>query len=262
MNVATAATTHKGDLVHFASLVLPTSNVLAIDEFYGSVLGLTVVAVPAARASPDGAALGAPRLAVQLAAQRIVQIGSTSVSFVQVEGLEGWFPENHLAFTIPRNQFAEAVAWLAQRVELIESDGESEFALGEPWLSESVYFRGPDGIVLEFIARHALANDAATPFGPQSIVSVSEVGIAVPQARDAVDALASKLGLAKFAGASDSFAAVGDEDALLIVVDAGRVWFPTGESLASGGPLHIELAGAPHAGRFDSGLGAVVESRA
>ncbi|SDR91887.1 VOC family protein [Microterricola viridarii] len=72
-------------------------------------------------------------------------------------------PVNHLAITVPRNQFAAARHWLLERTAVIELDGESGFALGEPW--HSVYFLGPDGIILEFIARHGLPNDKVEPFG-------------------------------------------------------------------------------------------------
>lgn len=227
----------------FPSLTVPTANAQAIKAFYGSLLGLPVLDAPATRASPVA---------------RTVQIGTTTVTFVETTELAGWHPVNHLAIDVPRNQFAEAVEWLESRVETIALDGESEFALGEPWHSDSVYFRGPDEIILELIARHSVANDSVEPFGPLSLLSVSEVGVAVPNARAAVESLAAQLDLPKFAGVSESFAAVGDEGALLIVVDAGRTWFPTADSPASGGPLHVELAGAPRAGQFHSGLGATI----
>jgi catechol-2,3-dioxygenase len=59
----------------------------------------------------------------------------------------------HGAITVPEDRFAEAKAWLQERVPLLERDGLDEFALGVPWNSQSVYFEGPDGILLELIER-------------------------------------------------------------------------------------------------------------
>lgn len=188
-------------------MTLPTANAQAVEAFYGSLLGLTVFDAPATRASPFAASADDG----EGPAARAVQIGTSAVTFVEVPELAGWHPVNHLAIDVPRNQFAQAVEWLESRVETIALDGESEFALGEPWHSDSVYFRGPDEIILELIARHSVAHDRAEAFGPQNLLSVSEVGIAVPNARRAVESLAAQLGLATFAGVSESFAAVGDE---------------------------------------------------
>jgi hypothetical protein len=63
----------------------------------------------------------------------------------------------HCAITVPEDRFAEPKAWLRERVSLLERDGLDEFALGAPWNSQSLYFAGPDGILLELIARHDLA---------------------------------------------------------------------------------------------------------
>jgi hypothetical protein len=53
----------------------------------------------------------------------------------------------------PKDRFAEAKAWLQERIQLLERDGD-EIALGAPWNSQSLYFAGTHGILLELIARH------------------------------------------------------------------------------------------------------------
>jgi catechol-2,3-dioxygenase len=58
----------------------------------------------------------------------------------------------HCAITVPEDHFLESKAWLQERVPLLERDGLDEFTLGAPWNSQSVYFAGPDGILLELIA--------------------------------------------------------------------------------------------------------------
>jgi len=113
--------------------------------------------------------------------------------------------------------------------------------------SESVYLRGPDGAVLELIARHRLPDRPtwpAGPFGPRSLLAVSEVGIAVPDVAAAVADLRSALGCAPFGDPEPRFAPVGDDTGLLVLVAERRVWFPTAADRASTGPLTATV-GAP-----------------
>ncbi len=87
------------------------------------------------------------------------------------------------AITVPKDRFAEAKAWLQERVPLLEKDGLDEFRLGPPWNSQSVYFAGPDGILLELIARHDLPAPSSSRRGPlisADLLRISEIGLAVP----------------------------------------------------------------------------------
>jgi catechol 2,3-dioxygenase-like lactoylglutathione lyase family enzyme len=187
-----------------------------IERFYGSVLEL-----PLSRA-PESAT---------------VTIGWSTVVFRAGDARPGAI---HVALTIPRNQFAEAKEWLASRVDILSSDGADEFPLErEPWRSRSLYFRGPDGIDLELITRDNLANDAAEPFSGSSLLNVSEVGRAVPDIPGEVERLRRDLGIEPFGDWVDQFAPVGDQEGLFILVNEGRVWFPTTDALAFGEPREI-----------------------
>jgi catechol 2,3-dioxygenase-like lactoylglutathione lyase family enzyme len=187
-----------------------------IERFYGSLLELPVVR------EPDSVA---------------VTIGWSTVVFRTGAARPGAI---HIAFTIPRNQFAEAKEWLASRVDILSSDGADEFPLErEPWRSRSLYFRGPDGIDLELITRDNLANDSTETFGGMSLLNVSEVGRAVPDVPAEVERLRRDLGIEPFGDWVEQFAPVGDQEGLFILVNEGRVWFPTTDALAFGEPEQI-----------------------
>lgn len=193
--------------MHINSLTLFTTDLDAQHAFYTAMLDLTVVA-----RTPDNVTF---------------QAGRTLLTFRQ-HGDTGGF--HHFAFDIPRNQVDEAETWLRQRVALLEdAAGTSRFPLSEGWNSESLYFEDPAGNILEFIARHDLPNDSEAPFGPASVLHISELGIVVPDVAATVLGLERRFGLSPFNEQGQTFAPVGSQDGLLIVVQEGRGWFPAGQ---------------------------------
>ncbi|HEX4443276.1 MAG TPA: VOC family protein [Galbitalea sp.] len=148
----------------------------------------------------------------------------------------------HLAMTIPRNRFAEARTWLSARTALATVDGEDEFANpNEPWCSKSLYFRGPDGIVLELITRDRLDNDSSEPFSSASLLCISEAGVASTNVAATVAALGRRFGAEPFGEGVDEFAPIGDDHGMFIVVADGRPWFSALDSRARGGPTDIRV---------------------
>ncbi len=153
-----------------------------------------------------------------------VQVGSSELTFRQSTGNQTY--AYHFAFNIPENRFEEAKAWIAERTPLIANNsGEDSFDFTN-WNAHSCYFRDATGNILEFIARHGLPNASNMSFDERSILSISEIGLA---SDDVIATVAQLQGAAMpiYDGAgSDTFAAVGDEHGLLIVVSRGRIWFP------------------------------------
>jgi len=98
--------------------------------------------------------------------------------------------------------------------------------------ARAVYFRDPEENVVELIARpHARPE-----------LSIAEVGLPVENVAAAVDTLERELGLQPYDDWDDSFAPLGDDDGLLIVVHVGRAWFPVG--VPSGlAPIEVTLSG-------------------
>lgn len=126
------------------------------NEFYGALLGLKTSRV-------DGTLH--------------VSAGWTEMVLTPAALLRG---VQHLAFTIPRNRFADAKRWLAGRLTLLRTDEGDEFEGPPPWNSRSLYFEDPDRNVLEFIIRRELPNEASGSFSGSDILGVSEVGVPSP----------------------------------------------------------------------------------
>lgn len=152
-----------------------------------------------------------------------VIIGTT---ILELHGDPAHVGHHHLAITVPSNKFGAAKEWIGERVDLLALDGADEFETSPAWNARSVYFMSPDGAILEFIVRRELGNATSGPFSSSDLLCVSEVGIAVDDVSSAVRGLAEH-GIAAYGGNTSDFAPVGDVDGLLILVGAGRPWFPT-----------------------------------
>jgi hypothetical protein len=151
----------------------------------------------------------------------------------------------HCAVTVPEDRFAEAKAWLQKRVSLLERDGLDEFALGAPWNSQSLCYAGPDGILLELIARHDLAASSSGRFSSADLLRISEIGLAVPDVPAAVASLQNAFGLPVFGTASSEFTPLGDPDGLLIDRGpAGPTMVPHHDPHAVAGPYRCHRRAA------------------
>lgn len=184
--------------------------------------------------------LGCPVEAVD-ATVRVV-VGSTLLVFRELPEMTGAL---HLAITIPTGTFDAAKAWIAGLTTVLGTDDQDEFEGPPNWNSRSVYFEGPDQQLLELIERRDLPVDVGENTAVP-LVSVSEVGVRVPDVLGAVEAL-RRAGLEPYANPpGESFSAVGDVDGLVILVSPDRRWFPTGDRSPSSAPVVIDVGlGAP-----------------
>lgn len=162
-----------------------------------------------------------------------VKIGTTDVTFSEAD--DGTNPFYHFAINIPQNQFDDAVTWLSDRVELLsyQETGDQEF-FSEDWNTHQVYCLDPADNIVELIARHDLSNDSERPFGSESFLQISEIGLPVPDNRHTVQAIGDNVEVSLYNGddtstvpEDESFTAVGDDYGMFIVVEQGREWFPT-----------------------------------
>jgi catechol 2,3-dioxygenase-like lactoylglutathione lyase family enzyme len=97
--------------------------------------------------------------------------------------------------------------------------------------ARAVYFRDPEQNLVELIARpHA-----------QPELTLAEVGLPVDDVGAVVEALAG-LGLEPYRDWDETFAPLGDDEGLLIVVRVGRDWFPVGVP-AGAAPIVATIAG-------------------
>jgi catechol-2,3-dioxygenase len=99
--------------------------------------------------------------------------------------------------------------------------------------AHGVYFRDPEENVVELIARPDSRPE----------LTIAEVGLPVEDVAAAVDALERELGLQPYDDWDESFAPLGDDDGLLIVVRVGRGWFPVGVPSGTA-PIEVTVTGA------------------
>ena len=186
-------------------------------EFYTSVLGL--------------------KLAESDSQFFTLQAGFTRLAFNTTN--DGTLPKHHFAFNIPPNLFQKGKTWLAERTGLVSGkEGQVEFDFSN-WNALGMYFIDPAGNIGELIARDMLPSAQADEFSADHIVSVSEIGVPVPDVPGTVDLLRRAAGLQPYRGETDTFTAVGDENGLLIVVQQGREWYPRTGISAQPSPLDI-----------------------
>lgn len=150
----------------------------------------------------------------------------------------------HLALDVPADRLDLTAGWLDSHIGRIVLDGKATFDGPAGWNSRSVYVFGLEHSILEFIGRRDRKLEPSSgTFHPSEVIGVREVGVAVDSVPLSVDVLTTEAGIAQFGSGSDTFTPVGDASGLLIMVQTGRVWFPTEYQRALPVPLHIEARG-------------------
>lgn len=149
----------------------------------------------------------------------------------------------HLAFNVPPDRFTAATTWLQARSPLQCNDkGEAHFTFGGRWESESIYFDGPDGLILELIGRRRLpATGREGAFHGSELTCVSEVGLPTADVAQLHARAEATLGLQPLSPPTPYFAPLGDDEGLLIVVDATRRWFPEQKVLPNARGIVVTL---------------------
>lgn len=155
----------------------------------------------------------------------LVEIGRSRLQLHQGPPTEA---VHHLAFDIAIDQFDDHRVWLEGHGGLLHSaDGTTEFEGSPVWNSRSLYFEGPDRMVLEVIGRRVQSWPGSVRDQPApNLLSISEVGVAVPDVAAAVRELDDRFGVGTLGEPGESFAPAGDHDGLLILVSPGRGWLP------------------------------------
>ena len=146
----------------------------------------------------------------------------------------------HFAMRIPSASYADALAWLGERVELLTGeDGSPAFAFPD-WNADSAYFADPDGNIVELIAHHDLPEPYAPPFGPGALLGICEAGMPVDDVGAFLDELERRTGAQRWSGNRETFTAAGTKSGSLIVVQRGRVWYPTEAAAATRPAIAID----------------------
>lgn len=167
------------------------------------------------------------------------QAGTSILKFIEDPEFNSIY---HFAFNIPENQLEEAIQWCQNKVDLIVLDDKSVVTNFENWNAHSIYFFDHNGNLLEFIARHDLNNEQVGAFNSASILSISEIGIVTESPLKLGKQLIEEHGLHFFSQNTNTekFAAIGDHEGLLILVQPNRNWYPT-QIPSESNPMKISL---------------------
>ncbi|MFD2444859.1 hypothetical protein ACFSO7_12890 [Bacillus sp. CGMCC 1.16607] len=159
-----------------------------------------------------------------------IKIGSTHLTFI--EGNENTKPFYHFAINIPESRMNEALKWIGKRVKITTYEGEKVIHF-QSWDAHSVYFNDPAGNIVEIIARHQLKSSLTTKaFSNNEFLRIDEIGIPVFNVLEVVGKIKSELGISEWKQPSDTFAAIGDEEGLFIIVKKDRPWFMSDKKAA------------------------------
>ncbi len=152
--------------------------------------------------------------------------GNSVLCFVKNEYVS--HPVYHFAFNIPGHQFKEALIWLKARIKLLSVNG-LEIVDFPRWNAHSIYFYDNNQNVLEWIARHDLKYETYLSFRGESVKCISEIGLVADDVLGYADQLMADYQVPVFAKQipHEKFTVLGDEQALLILSETGREWFPT-----------------------------------
>lgn len=153
-------------------------------------------------------------------------IGRSRLIFKEDPGCSSIY---HFAIEIPHNQLIEAYNWIHSKVEIIPAGNDAMFSNFVSWNAQSFYFKDLTGNLVELICRYDLPNISSKEFSSGSFLYISEIGIVTEDVQRMVRQLGDQYGIRPFSKQPplQNFAALGEEEGLLIIVQQGRNWFPT-----------------------------------
>lgn len=210
-----------GHIMEITSVLLHTTNIKDMREFYVEKLGFPLV-------NEDEHSF---RIAT----------GSSELGFTS-DGVEG-NPYYHFAFNIPSNVFHEAKSWASERVELSKEDGDDE-AHFSFMRADALYFSDPSGNIVEFIARKT-SEEGVNPFSIHDIINISEIGLTVKDAISVGNEMIANGIYERFNKplSSTSLNFMGDKDKGIFIIlnQPGRRWIFS-DKLSAVYPLEIRTS--------------------
>lgn len=159
-----------------------------------------------------------------------VTAGATAITFLKTNTKDEG-PLTHFAFNIPQNKIRQVLDWTQKRIEVIPAWGDladpnypKEIVHFRHWNAHSVFFWDPAYNLLEFIARHDLANNSTGAFSTKDILCVSEIGLAVKNPVSFAKFLNTEMKVPAYPRGTDPSFAMGDENGLLLCLTDGLLW--------------------------------------
>jgi catechol 2,3-dioxygenase-like lactoylglutathione lyase family enzyme len=208
-----ACTTHPQGLQshRIKSLKLLTTSALDVmKDFYHLKLGLEIV---------------------EFSAQSLTLLaGLTELTFVRT--FAPLRPFYHFAFNIPENKIEKAFQWQKKKCALVmprpgdSRNPEKDIVHFTHWNAHSIFFLDPAGNLVEYIARHDLANAEDGEFSSKDILYASEIAFMVDEPIQIAQKIQKKFDLKvyKQPELNDDFNPMGDAMGLLLVIKKGVIW--------------------------------------
>jgi catechol 2,3-dioxygenase-like lactoylglutathione lyase family enzyme len=191
--------------MHILQLEILTADIKTTERFYHEFLGFPVLNKQATEIS--------------------FLAGNTTLIFRHTKNLQ---PVYHFAFNVACDTLHDAMSWISTQVEILDITPGIKIADFVNWNAKSFYFKDNNGNILEFIARFDL-KEKLKDLDPKSVACISEIGIASSDMSNECDALIVKYGIPAFSKQPrlPNFAALGDDNGLLIFSSMDRNWYPT-----------------------------------
>jgi hypothetical protein len=192
-----------------------------------------------------------------------IRIGKTALRFTAAAS--GSEPFYHFALLAPGDRFEAALAWLAERSELLPDPDTGDIVFDfDNCGALACYCLDPVGNILEVIAHRGLGEKGSGgAFRTSEFLGLSEVGLVVPNKPDAASQLTRETDLQVWDGDlddSERLVFLGERGRTLILSPAGRGWLPTGR-LAEPHPVEVVVAGSRPGVVYVPGTKHRIESR-
>ena len=156
-----------------------------------------------------------------------LKIGASILTFRFKENIDPC----HFAFNIPPNREEDALKWLKKRVQILSFDG-VEITDFKSWNAKAIYFYDKDLNIVEFISRKNLKTHNEDSFSSESILNISEIGLATTQIEMTYNELNKMQKIEIFDGNFERFCALGNEEGMFILVNQKiKKWFPTDDEV-------------------------------
>lgn len=190
--------------MHIKEIILYTPDIGILKLFYSEIL----------------------ELPVNYKSENTISFAAGNSLLTFIKGSKRVRPFYHFAFNVPPDKFRESKEWITSAgLSLISLNGEDEFDF-KSWNAHSVYFYDPADNIVELISRHGLKKEDTEKHFGDLILNISEIGLPVSDVKTAIEKIKSFTGIPFYSGDNESFAAMGDEHGLFIIVKEGRKWFP------------------------------------
>ncbi|MFK7969433.1 MAG: VOC family protein [Bacteroidia bacterium] len=154
-----------------------------------------------------------------------IQIGSSVLRFEKSEQSHTY----HYCFLIPCNQLQDAVAWLKDRLPVLEIEPGRFTEPFESWNAAGTYFYDGSGNIAECIVRYDLENESKEQFGLSSFLCLNEIGLASDDIPGVNQKLGETIGTSLWSGNMERFATHGSQNGLFLLpnYNTKTTWFPT-----------------------------------